>query len=58
MDQAFSSAKKQLVGACAVIAAGLAVAGTLDRSTGGVLLLAGWGLAIAALHRIGRAGAA
>jgi hypothetical protein len=36
--------------------AGLGVAGTLDRSTGGVVLLASWLLGIWALHSLGRAG--
>jgi len=52
----YEKAKKHLVLSCAAIAGGLAVAGTLDRSTGGVLLLIGWLLAVASLHRLGRAG--
>jgi hypothetical protein len=52
----FEAAKRLLVLACFGIAGGLAVAGTVDRTTGGVLLLAGWLTAIAALHRLGRAG--
>ncbi len=55
-DHEFSRAKKQLVLACAVIAGGLAIAGTLDRTTGGVLLLAGLLGSVAALHKLGRSG--
>ena len=50
-EHGFSRAKKQLV-----IAGGLAIAGTLDRTTGGVLLLAGWLGSVAALHKLGRSG--
>jgi hypothetical protein len=53
---AFERGKRLLLLACAAIAGGLAIAGTMDRSTGGVVLLAGWGIAVAALHRLGRAG--
>jgi hypothetical protein len=52
----FEKAKKHLVVACAAIALGLAVAGSLDRTTGGVILLIGWLTAVASLHRLGRAG--
>jgi hypothetical protein len=53
---AFERGKRLLVLACAAIAAGVAIAGTIDRSLGGVALLAGWGMGITALHRLGRAG--
>jgi hypothetical protein len=52
----YDSAKLRFVGACACIAAGLAVAGSVDRSTGGVLVLIGWIAGVATLHRLGRAG--
>lgn len=55
-DLLFERAKKHLVLACAAIALGLAVAGSLDRTTGGVILLIGWLTAVASLHRLGRAG--
>jgi hypothetical protein len=53
---AFEKSKRHLVVACATIAAGLGTAGSIDPTAGGVLLLAGWGLAILSLHRLGRAG--
>lgn len=55
-EHEYAKAKRLFVGAAVGIAAGLAIAGSLDRTTGGVLLLAGWIAGIAALHRLGRAG--
>ncbi|HVH42296.1 MAG TPA: hypothetical protein VM925_08120 [Labilithrix sp.] len=52
----FERAKRSLLLACGAIGGGLAVAGTIDSSTGGVLLLAGWAGAVFALHRLGRTG--
>ena len=52
----FNRSKRHLFWACAVIALGIAVAGSVDRSTGGVLLLAGWLMGVGTLHRLGRAG--
>jgi hypothetical protein len=52
----YDSAKLRFVGACACIAVGLAVAGSVDRATGGVLVLIGWVAGVATLHRLGRAG--
>ena len=52
----FDRAKRHLLAACSAIGGGLAVAGTLDRTTGGVLVLVGWLAAIVALHRLGRTG--
>lgn len=54
----FERAARHLVLACAAIALGLAVAGSTDRTTGGLLVLAGWAGAVVALHRLGRAGSA
>lgn len=50
-------AKRRLVSACAVIACGIAVAGSFAPTAGGVILLGGWAAGIAALHRFGRLGA-
>lgn len=52
-----TSAKKRLVLAMGGVALGLAVAGTVDKTVGGVLLLASWLLGVMALHRFGRTGA-
>jgi len=52
----FERAKKHLVFACASIAGGLAIAGSVDRTTGGVLVLIGWLAGVATLHRLGRTG--
>lgn len=57
-EGSYEQAKLRFVGACAAIAAGLAIAGTLDRSTGGVIVLLGWIGGVATLHRLGRAGSA
>ncbi|AKV01499.1 hypothetical protein AKJ09_08162 [Labilithrix luteola] len=55
-SDAFGRAKRQLVIAAAGIALGLGVSGSLDRTAGGVLVLASWLLGIVALHRLGRSG--
>jgi len=55
-EASYEQANLRFVGACAAIAAGLAIAGSLDRSTGGVIVLLGWVAGIATLHRLGRAG--
>jgi hypothetical protein len=56
--EAEPKARRLLVVACGVVAVGLAVAGTADPTTGGVVVLAGWLAGVAALHRLGRAGSA
>ena len=55
-EQAYAKAKRSYVLAAVGIALGLAVAGTLDRTAGGVVLLASWIGGVAALHRLGRTG--
>jgi hypothetical protein len=56
------SAKREpewrFVGACATIVLGLAIAGSVDRATGGVILLIGWVAGVATLHKLGRSGSA
>lgn len=56
-EAAFTRARSLFLGAAATVVVGLGVAGTGDRALGGALLLAGWGLTILALHRLGRTGA-
>lgn len=57
-EAAFAKARTLFLGAAGTVALGLAVSGTGDRTLGGAVLLAGWGLTILALHRLGRAGTA
>ncbi len=57
-DAAYAKARTLFLGAAVAIALGLAVSGSVDRTAGGAVLLAGWGLAILALHRLGRTGSA
>jgi hypothetical protein len=64
----FERAKLPMVLAAVAITLGLAIAGSLDRTPahagdpapsvpfGGAVVLAGWVVGIAALHRLGRAG--
>jgi hypothetical protein len=52
----FRQGKTAFLVALAVITVGLAVAGSVHREVGGGIVLAGWALALAALHRLGRAG--
>jgi hypothetical protein len=58
VDEASQEArsKRLLLVACGLVAAGLAVAGTVDPTTGGVILVVGWLAGVGALHRLGRAG--
>ena len=49
-------ARRLLAMALAVTAIGIAIAGTMDRTAGGVLVVAGWLALIASLHAFGRAG--
>ena len=52
----FAQGKRLLVGALVTMAVGLAVTGSVGRDAGGVVVVVGWLLALAALHRLGRAG--
>jgi hypothetical protein len=53
---AFDRARRMLVAATGVMAVGLAIAGSVDRTAGGAIVVVAWVLAIASLHRLGRAG--
>jgi hypothetical protein len=55
-ERLWESTKRRYIGAAALIIVGLAVAGSFDRSVGGVIMLAGWIAGILGLHRLGRAG--
>jgi hypothetical protein len=52
----FERAKVPMILAAVGVAGGLAIAGSVERTAGGAIVLAGWVLGIAALHRLGRAG--
>jgi hypothetical protein len=52
----FERAKPPLLLAAVGIAVGLAVAGSVEKTVGGVIVVAAWVLGIGALHRLGRAG--
>jgi len=54
--QSFERAKRQLVIAATGIALGLAVSASIEKTTGGVLLILSWAVGLRALHRLGRAG--
>jgi len=57
-DRLYETTKRRYLGAAGLVALGLGVAGTLDRTTGGVIVLVGWIAGIFGLHRLGRAGSA
>ena len=52
----FERAKRPMLLAAVVVVAGLAIAGSFERTAGGAIVLAGWAIGIASLHRLGRAG--
>jgi hypothetical protein len=56
-EDEYAKARRTYVSAVVAIAGGLAIAGTVDRSFGGAVVLAGWVMCVWALHRLGRAGA-
>jgi hypothetical protein len=55
-DGAYARAKRIYLAAALGIAGGLAVAGSFDANTGGVIVVASWALAVWALHHLGRTG--
>jgi hypothetical protein len=52
----FERAKGPMLAAVVGIAVGLAVAGSVHKTAGGVIVLVAWVLGVGALHRLGRAG--
>lgn len=55
-EQAFTRARVMFLAAAVAIGVGIAVAGSVDRTAGGVIVLSAWVFAVACLHRLGRAG--
>jgi hypothetical protein len=55
-DALFERAKKPLLIAAVGVAGGLAIAGSVERTAGGAIVLGAWVVGIFALHRLGRAG--
>ena len=53
-DAAFGRARVLFLAASIGVAAGLAVAGTIDKTAGGVIVVAAWVFGVASLHRLGR----
>lgn len=56
VDGPFERAKLPMLIAAVGVALGLAIAGSVERTAGGAIVLGAWVLGIAALHRLGRAG--
>jgi hypothetical protein len=54
--EAFERAKWPMVIAAVGVAGGLAIAGSIERTAGGAIVLGAWVVGVAALHRLGRAG--
>jgi hypothetical protein len=55
-DATFDRAKLPMILAAVGVAGGLAIAGSVERTAGGAIVLAAWVVGIFALHRLGRAG--
>ena len=53
---AFESSRMALLLAAGLIAGGLALSGSVSRTAGGAIVTLGWVVAVASLHRLGRAG--
>jgi hypothetical protein len=54
-DATFDRAKLPLIIAAVGVTGGLAIAGSVERTAGGALVLGAWVLGVVALHRLGRA---
>ncbi len=55
-ETAYAGAKRIYLAAAVGTAVGLAIAGSIDQATGGVIVVASWALGVYALHRLGRTG--
>ena len=55
-EATFDRAKLPMVLAAVGVTGGLAIAGSVERTAGGAIVLGAWVVGIAALHRLGRAG--
>jgi hypothetical protein len=55
-DPTFDRARLPMVLAAVGLAGGLAMAGSIERTAGGAIILGAWAVGIVALHRLGRAG--
>jgi hypothetical protein len=55
-DPTFDRARLPMVLAAVGVAGGLAIAGSIERTAGGAIILGAWVVGIVALHRLGRAG--
>ena len=55
-DAIFDRAKLPMTWAAVGVAGGLAIAGSVERTAGGAIVLGAWVVGIFALHRLGRAG--
>lgn len=55
-EAAFERAKLPMILAAVGVAGGLAIAGSVERTAGGAIVLGAWVVGIVALHRLGRAG--
>jgi hypothetical protein len=55
-EEAFERARFLVIVASVMTAAGLGIAGTVDKTAGGVIVLAAWVFGVFSLHKLGRAG--
>jgi len=55
-ETAYSSAKRVYLVAGAAMMLGLAIAGSVDPTSGGVIVVLSWVGGVYALHRLGRTG--
>jgi len=53
--EAIRAARRMLVRGAAVVAGGLAIAGTANQTFGGVIVVVGWLILVWGIHKYGRA---